>query len=103
MYKLICMSFDGAYVIERDRFHETFETVEETWSHANEMGSKWYFYPFYFVVTESGKSIVDTGWGLEQFKGQRVTSVARAFKQLSECADMKDADVDTFAMELQFA
>ncbi len=103
MYKLICMSFDGAYVIERDRFHETFETVEETWSHENNMGSKWYFYPFHFVVTKSGKSIVDTGRGLERFKGQRVTSVARTFKQLSERADMQNADPDTFAMELQFA
>jgi len=46
MYKIICMSFDGDYQTEKPEF----DTIEEAWEYSNDLGSKWYFYPFHFVT-----------------------------------------------------
>ncbi len=100
MYKLICMSFDGDYVVEHDRFNEAFETIAGAWEHANDMGSKWYFYPFCFAVTESLTTIAAAPELLERFKGKRVKTVQKVFKALSASPDMKNADSEIFALTL---
>lgn len=95
-YKLICMSFDGDHVTERPEF----ETIEAAWEHSNDLGSKWYFYPFHFVVTGSGLTIVDAPFPLEYLEGRRVRTAARLFEAHSKDPAMQDADVEAFAFSL---
>lgn len=99
MYNLICMSFDGDYVTEK----EGFKTIDEAWKHAEDMGSRWYFYPFCFVTTGSGKSIAAAPDGLEELQGRRVATVKKVFKQFSEQPEMQGADCDKFAVCLSIA
>ena len=72
MYKLICMSFDGDYVTEGE-----FKTIDDAWKRSEVMGSRWFFYPFHFVLTSSGKTIADSPYGIEFLKGKRLSSVIR--------------------------
>lgn len=95
-YKLICMSFDGDHVTERPEF----ETVEATWEHDNDMGSRWYFYPFHFVVTASGCTIVDAPFPLEYLERRRVRTVAHLFEAHSKDPAMANADPELFAFTL---
>lgn len=90
--KIICMAFDGEYQVERP----VFDTVAEAWEYANDLGSKWYFYPFVFVVSNSGRTIVDAPPGLRQFNGKRTTTVAKVFAATAKLEDAKNADVDEF-------
>lgn len=95
-YKLICMSFDGDYVTERPEF----ETLEAAWEYNDDMGSKWFFYPFRFVVTESGKTIVDAPFPLDDLDGRRVATVRKLFAAHSKDPDMLNADWERFAFTL---
>lgn len=97
-YNLICMSFDGDYVTER----RGFETVQKAWEHAEDMGSRWFFYPFCFVTTASGLTVVDTPELLEQFKGRRITTVREIFSTLTKLPEMRDADIEEFTLYLHF-
>lgn len=99
MYNLICMGFDGEYKTERFQA----ESVQDCWNKANDLGSKWFFYPFYFVVSESGKTVIDTPQFLDQFKGKRVKTMAKTFEKLSQKDYTKGCDVDTFVYHLNFA
>ena len=63
MFKLLVMSFDGATQLE----NPDFKTVDDAWEHSNNLGSRWFFYPFHFVVTASGKTIKDTPNLLKRF------------------------------------
>lgn len=94
--RLIVMSFDG----EKQREGDTFNDVGEAWEHAGDMGSRWYFYPFRFVVTESGQTIVDTPSPLEHLKGRRVKTVQRLFKMASEKEENQGLDVEEFAFQI---
>ena len=93
MFKLICMSFDGGYRMEWPEF----KTVEKAWQYSNDMGSRWYFYPFHFVVTASGKTIADAPEMFAHLKGKRVTTVAAIFNSASKLPELQNADVDQFA------
>ena len=75
MYKLICMSFDGDYQVERP----VFGSIGEAWEYDNDLGSKWFFYPFHFVVSESGKTVIDAYGPLEWTKNKRVKTVQSIF------------------------
>jgi hypothetical protein len=88
--KLICMSFDGDYVTEG-----TFDSTEDAWERSNDMGSRWFFYPFHFVTTESGKTIKDACYPLDALEGRRVSTVKRLFKQTADrpgCALLEPFD-----------
>lgn len=74
-YHLLCMSFDGDYIIERPEF----ETIEKTWEYNDDIGSKWYFYPFRFVVR--GKSIKDTDERISCLIGKRIRTVKKVFEK----------------------
>ena len=89
-YKLICMSFDGDYQTE----HPAFDDIESAWDYSNNLGSKWFFYPFHFIA--------DAPELLEHFKGLRVASVQKIFKLASEKPELQDADAETFAFSLQY-
>ncbi len=88
-YKLICMSFDGEYITEAKG-----SDISELWDHANDMGSRWFFYPFSFVCTD--KTVVDTPNGLTMLANKRIKTVQRMFKTLSETEEMQGADCDDF-------
>jgi hypothetical protein len=96
-YQLIVMSFDGEYITETDSFNRNgFDTVEAAWEHENDMGSKWFFYPFPFVTTASGKTVVDTPYGFDKFRGKRVDTVKRIFRAASELPELQGADYDRY-------
>ena len=94
-YNLICMSFDGDYVVAgRD-----FENVDTAWEYSNDMGSTWYFYPFHFVATQ--KSIVDVPDSLFAWATRkRIKTIARIFKEHSEKPEIEGMDCDEFAFSL---
>lgn len=113
-YNLIVMAFDGEVQLERVGF----KTVEEAWEHANNMGSRWYFYPFHFVTTASSKTIVEACGSLDELNGKRLKTVVDSclsgmngkrlktvralFKELSEQLGMENAGVEDFIYEIQF-
>ena len=95
-YKLICMSFDGEYQTERAEF----DTIEAAWEYSNDLGSKWFFYPFHFVVSQSAKTVKDCPYPLDAFIGSRVKTVATIFNANSTRDDMQNADPEYFAFNL---
>lgn len=83
-YQVMYMSDDGEYVTEGDH-----DTVANAWDAACDRGSRWIFFPYAFVVTESGKTVVDADDMLNQFIGKRVATVKAAFNKffLESCAE----------------
>ena len=77
-YYLICMSFDGEYQVERPFF----DTIQEAQEYSNDLGSKWYFYPYHFVC--KGKTVKETGYGLTHLENLRIKTVAEHFNALYE-------------------
>lgn len=101
-YRLICMSFDGEYVT--DSHHNTIEDACET---SADMGSKWFFYPFHFIL--SGNKVVETGQGLIRmkdnkpylelmFKGRFFDTVKKAFTKTSSM--IAEAKFDALEYEM---
>jgi len=87
------LSFDGDSVREtRD-----FATIDEAWDYASSLGSKWYFYPFAFVTSASGKTIVSAPHPLEWTVGMRVKTVKKIFKSYSEMPEAQRMDAEEFA------
>jgi len=95
-YKLICMAFDGDYQTERPEF----ESVEDAREYSGDLGSKWYFYPFHFVVSASGKTIVDASFPLDVLKGKRVSTVAKLFENFAKEESAQGMDVEQFMFAL---
>ena len=96
MCKLLLMGFDGETKTERP----IFETVEDTWEYAIDLGSRWYFYPFYFVVSDSGQTIQDAGFPLDRFIGKRVKTVSNIFNKTNKKLiknDQENVGVDEFS------
>ena len=75
---VICMSFDGDFQRERPLF----DNVDDAWEYADDLGSKWFFYPFVFVATE--KTIKDAPKMLSFLIGKRIKTVQKLFKQHNE-------------------
>jgi hypothetical protein len=99
--KLICMSFDGEYVTELPRNVDSFESVQEAWEWADDMGSRWFFYPFSFVVTESGETIKDTPNGLEFLRGKQVDTIVKLFETVCKLPQTQNADPVRYAFMLE--
>jgi len=101
-YNLLCMGFDGDFQIEDNR-GESFDSIEDAWERDNDMGSRWHFYPFRFVVTESNLTIADSpdpswlyGWATRR----RVKTIAAIFNAVSEMPENKNMDSEAFAFAL---
>jgi hypothetical protein len=90
MYQLICMSFDGEYQLERYEF----ESIDDAWEYSNNLGSKWYFYPFHFVI--ENKVIKDTPMHLEFFKERSIVKVCKVFNRLSKKPECEGIDTDSY-------
>ena len=93
-YWLMCMSFDGGYVREGE-----FNTIDDVWNYSNDMGSRWWFYPFHFVVR--GQTIVDVpddifGW----CSRRKIKTVIKIFNEFSQRDDTQGMDCDDFAWYL---
>ena len=89
-YQVICMSFDGEYQKERPEF----DTIEQAWDYADDLGSKWYFYPFAFVI--KGDKIVDAGYGAVHLEGMTIAEVSAHFKEVSERPEMEGCNAEEF-------
>ena len=102
MYKLICMTFDGEYKTETNR-GELFPSVDAAWEYANDMGSRWFFYPFCFVVSASGKAVVDAPeFLLSGLKGKRVSTVVKLFNHFSKLEKVRCCQVTFSFIFLSF-
>lgn len=86
-YNLMVVSFDGEKKIETVN-----GDVNYCWEHSNDMGSKWYFYPFHFVVSE--KTVIDTPNELSIFKGKRIKTLLKVFKATYKRLVNEDRVVD---------
>ena len=95
-YKLAVMTFDGDIQIERPEF----ESIDEAWDYSSDLGSKWFFYPFHFVVSESGKTIKESPELLEHLTGLRTKTVRKHFKAISELPELANAGIDEFMFAL---
>ena len=95
-YQVIVMAFDGD--IQRER--PEFESIDETWEYANDLGSKWYFYPFCFVV--KGQTIQDAPDLLRDLKGKRIKTVRRLFNKAAAREECQGMNGDQFMAYLHF-
>lgn len=77
-YHALLFSLDAAHVF--DFLGQ--QTKEDVLKKLENMGSRWFFYPFWFVTT--GKTIVATPYGMESLKGKRVKTLQRMFKQAAK-------------------
>lgn len=91
-YKLIVMSFDGDYKTER----EEFENVDDAWSYAGDLGSKWYFYPFHFVVDQAGE-VVAACEPMTHLEGATIEDIAEHFREVSQSPDAEGVDAEAYA------
>lgn len=95
MYKLICMSFDGEYQIERP----TFKEIEDAQEHSNNLGSKWFFYPFHFVIDEDTQKVVAVpDLMLDHYLDTKLSIVAKDFKYRSELPEMQGVGIEEFLL-----
>jgi|688.fasta_scaffold1301225_2 hypothetical protein len=85
MYKALFMAFDGDSVTEGQ-----FKTIEEAWSYIENIGSRWFFYPFCFVV--KNKAIVSSFDGAEFLTRKHISTVKKMFDKATSLAD-SDCDV----------
>lgn len=95
-YEIVCMSFDGDYVRENG----SFKTIQEAWDYAGDMGSKWFFYPFIFIVNEDDRVIADAATPLEWTIGMPIGDVKASFSSYSEGVEDKDMGADEYALSL---
>jgi hypothetical protein len=80
------MSFDG-----ETKKEGSFESIDDAWEHANNMGSKWYFYPFSFV--SKGKTVVSTPDPLMAiYENRRISTIKKEFKRVSELPECEGLD-----------
>jgi len=91
------MSFDGDYQTEENKWFD--DTIESIWKISNELGSRWYFYPFHFVCTD--KTIVDAPEQLEFLKGKRIKTAQRLFKTVSEKPENEGCEAEEYIFKLE--
>jgi hypothetical protein len=91
-YQLIVMSFDGDYRTEQSQF----ENTDDAWDHAGDMGSKWYFYPFHFVVDQAG-NVASAPELMSHLEGLTVEDLASHFREKSEQPEAAGVGVEEFS------
>ena len=77
-YHAILFSIDGSYVVD----FLGCKTKQEVWDRLDNMGSRWFFYPFAFVA--SIKTLVDAPDELAELRGKRLKTIKRLFKTAGE-------------------
>lgn len=90
------MAFDGEIQTESPDF----ESFQDAWDHSNDLGSKWYFYPFHFVMTGSGKTVADAPDKMEWCIGKRLTTIQRLFQETSILPEALNMECDSYTFLL---
>jgi hypothetical protein len=82
---LRCLAYDGEAVIEgRD-----FESIEAAWSRAEDMGSRWFFYPVCVVTGEA--KILDVPRGMDEgWIGKHLKTLVDQIKLLAASSEVED-------------
>ena len=87
MYRAILFAPDGDYVTDFPR-----KTESEVISELENMGSKWFFYPFYGIIkTTNGVSKlkrVDMMYPLGELSGKTIVNIQRWFAENQEEIEM---------------
>jgi len=91
-FKLAVMSFDGDIKIESP----VFESIEDAWDYAGDLGSKWFFYPFHFVLTATCRTVVDSFQFLEWANGRRLKTIQKFFNETSALPEAVGMECDQF-------
>ena len=79
-YHLKCLAPDGDMVTEgRD-----FDSIESAWRRADEMGSRWIFFPFCVVTTAGGIIRSVPEHAPSEWLGRNVKTMAKRFAENSE-------------------
>lgn len=91
-YKLIVMAFDGDYQTERPEF----ENTDDAWDYSGDLGSKWFFYPFHFVIDQAGE-VASAAELMNHLEGMTVEDVAEHFKEVAATPDAQGVDAEQFA------
>jgi hypothetical protein len=86
------MAFDGDYQTESPEF----ENIDDAWTYAGELGSKWYFYPFHFVLDQAGE-IAAAPPLMEHLEGLTLEDLAGHFREVSETPDAQGVDAEAYA------
>ena len=103
-YKLICMAPDGESVTNSEH-----ESIESAQNESGNMGSRWFFYPFHFVV--KNETIVSAGGQFVNkdgtlfmekiFKRKRIRTAKKAFRRAQKyCEKNNYLYVDDFELVL---
>jgi len=84
MYKLLLMANDGEFVTEGSNL-----TLEEAADLSANMGSRWIFYPYHFIIKDKGKvslnqRIIDAGDCLEHTIGMTINRVKKGMREFAE-------------------
>lgn len=90
-YDLYVMSFDGETKKEK-----SFKSIIEAWEYEGNLGSKWYFYPFRFIV--KNKIIKEMGGNLAFLNNKRISTVKKLFKTISMLPEAENLDVYEFEL-----
>lgn len=77
-YTLRCIAPDGEHQTERGYERDGFPTIDAAWDHANDLGSKWIFYPI--AVVTAGETIRAVPHGMpEEWIGRKLATLCKAF------------------------
>lgn len=98
-YNLIVMSFDGDYQTELKE-----SSFDECLNASENMGSKWIFYPYHFIVTAGCQFVREVPAMFDFLQNKNLKTVQRIFKKLFDDLEKDDkiVDVDEFADYLIF-
>lgn len=94
-YNLLVVSFDGQTQLERVN-----GTITDCWDRSNDMGSRWYFYPFHFVVSD--KTVIGTPEELSRYQGKRIKTLLKDFKAAYNKSISDNVQVDCFEFVEQY-
>ena len=93
------MAHDGKWQVEHNIFSDDklFDSVEDAWKHSNDMGSRWFFFPYHFVVNSTLSTVVESPCDPLNFLARkRIKKVQKMFKKASEYPDAEGMEVDEF-------
>lgn len=92
-HRLIVMSFDGDYREEPEQF----ENTDDARTYAGDLGSKWYFYPFAFVLDQAGE-VVGAPELMQHLEGVTLEDVVSHFREVSEMPEAAGVNAEQFAL-----
>lgn len=93
-YKATLLSFDGDSVSEG-----MFNDTAEVWDYINDLGSRWFFYPFAFVTTD--KTVIEAPDDLRFLNGKRIKTVKRLFDEVYKATEEMELDCYEFVWFLE--